>query len=190
MADSEDARERIEAAAVAALLQGPAEGLTVAAIAEGAGCAKGLIHYHFKTKEALLARAAAAIWEGRREAWHEALRSESPADAIDRGWQALAEEAASGRVRAAVTLAARDESDLIGQSAREAAGGFRIAVTADLIHVLRGMGRTFTVPPEEAAQLFLSTINGLALDLEMGADAAVAEAAWAAFWVGLLSLTR
>lgn len=187
MPDSAEAKTRILEAAVQRAREGPVEGITIASIAKSADCAKGLVHYHFGTKDALLAAAAAAVWDRRREAWHDVMRRGTATDAVDRGWKTVSLEASEGRARAAVTLAAR--SDSIGRSAREAAANFRLAVTADLVHVLQRMDRTLTVPPEEAGQLFVAAINGLAMELEMGADPGVSEAAWAAFWVGLLSLT-
>ena len=185
---AKEARSRILESAARVLLTHPPERVTLELVAKSAKCAKGLIHYHYKTKDALLAGAAAAIWTRRTEEWTRTLARPSPADAIDAAWTLITDEAASGAHRAAVQLASRH--DLIGQTARKAAAQFRASVAAATASLVERMGRTLTVPADEAGELLVSTVNGLGLELDMGVEQDRVNAAWAAFWIGLLALTR
>ena len=51
-------KEQISGAALDVLIRDGLEKWTVSAVADQAGCAKGLVHYHHKTKEQLLGTAA------------------------------------------------------------------------------------------------------------------------------------
>ena len=90
------ARESILEAAIRCLCRVPAGSLTVDAIAREADCAKGLVHYHFKTKSALFAAAAERLWANRTARWTEALSHGDPKEAIERSWTLLTEEAEQG----------------------------------------------------------------------------------------------
>src|SRR3972149_10100329 len=75
-------------------------GGTVDEVAREARCAKGLVHYHFKTKAALLAAAAARLGERRRSRWTEAFQAPTPDAAIQRSWTLLVSESRDGTIRA------------------------------------------------------------------------------------------
>lgn len=167
----------------------PAESLTLGTVAAEAGCAKGLIHYHFKTKSALLAQAAARLWEDRIEPWRVALDQATPTAAIDAGWRRLLEESTDGTVRACV-LVTGSADKLVAESAREAAATFRTAVTDAVRQMLTRMHRTPTVPAGELGPFVSAVVTGLGLDAADHGDAAALEGSWAAFWIALLSLTR
>jgi len=186
---AKEAKSRILESAGRVLLTHPPERVTLELVAKTARCAKGLIHYHYKTKDALLASAAADIWAKRTDAWTTALGRPKPAEAIDAAWDLITDEAASGAHRAAVQLATRRD-DLIGQTARKAAGEFRDSMARATEALVRRMGRTLTVPPDEAGELLVSTVNGLGMELDMDVGSERVSAAWAAFWIGLLALTR
>ena len=57
------ARERILAAAVERIAADGIEGLRIARVAMDAGVSTSLVHYHFETREALLAEALEYSWE-------------------------------------------------------------------------------------------------------------------------------
>lgn len=183
------ARTRILKAAAGVLMGHPPERVTLELVARRAGCAKGLIHYHYRTKDAVLAAAAAEIWTLRAAAWQQALAHRDPSTAIQAAWKLIVDETASGVHRAALQLATRHD-DLIGRTARTAAAEFRRTVAAATEALVERMGRTLSVPADEAGGLLVSTINGLGLELEMDVDSDRVGAVWAAFWVGLLALTR
>ena len=57
MASRRDGRERILAAAVGQIAREGIDGVRIARIAMEAGVSTSLVHYHFETREALLAEA-------------------------------------------------------------------------------------------------------------------------------------
>jgi len=182
--------EAILAAATRALGQVPAGALTVDAVAREAGCAKGLIHYHFKTKSALLAAAAARIWHERQERWVEVLGRGTPDEAISRSWQVLIREAENGTVRACASLAVLPD-ELTVQSVRQAVLAFSDELTVAVEKLFRSLGLAPSVAPGEIARLTTAVICGMGLQLAIcNQHAEQLEGSYAAFWAGVLSLTR
>src|SRR3970282_2418196 len=94
------AKDRIVAATVAALRATPGAALTLDDVARRAGCAKGLVNYHFKTKEQLLSAAGSQLWKERQGRWREALGTADPEEAIGAGWRLLVSEASDGTATA------------------------------------------------------------------------------------------
>ena len=165
------ARGEILEAALRALLRKPTAVLTVDAVAREAGCAKGLVHYHFKTKAALMAA------------------GQEPSAAIHASWSLVASEAADGTAAACAALGV-DASELIVQTVRESRGAF-VHVLADALTKLFGrMGRATSVPASEIGGLLAAVIEGVGLQIAGGTPTDSLESAWAAFWAGILSLTR
>lgn len=163
--------------------------VTTDEVAKRAGCAKGLVHYHFKRKDQLLAASATSLWEGRAGAWTEALSGRDPGAAIGAAWKQLRSEASDGTAAACTALGLRHD-ELVVQSVNTGRGGFAKAVTQSLDGLLGRMRLTPTVPASELGTLLAATAEGISMQLGSGAPEAELEQAWAAFWVGLLSLTR
>jgi AcrR family transcriptional regulator len=105
---------------------------SIAAVAREAGCAKGLIHYYFRSRADLLAAMARAILSARHTRRIVALSSEGTA-AIDALWGAITSEVTDGTFAALLGLSAvkdpavrealrRTESDQteLGQAAARA----------------------------------------------------------------------
>ena len=103
--DAERARVRIVEASRAILLEVGTGGWTVDAVARRAGCAKGLVHYHFGTKGALLSASAGQIAAGRWRRIAGALGLRGPA-AIDALWDSVLAAVRSGETRARFGLLA------------------------------------------------------------------------------------
>lgn len=176
--------------ATVALLQERRTGsVTTEEIAKRSGCAKGLVHYHFKGKEQLLAGAAARLWSARAAAWTETLGTSDPQASITAGWRLLRSEASSGTAAACVAIGLGSH-ELVVQSVNGARGAFITALTDGVRTILRRMGLAPSVPARELGTLLAATIEGIALQLGSGANADELEQAWAAFWVGLLTLTK
>jgi AcrR family transcriptional regulator len=184
-----EARDAILEAALRALTRKPTIVLTVDAVAREAGCAKGLVHYHFKTKAALMAAAAQRLWTRRSDAWQQALAGPDPHAAISASWSLLAAEAATGTSAACAALGV-EASELIGQTVRESREAFVRVLSDSLVGLLERMGRAASVPPSEIAGLLAAVIEGIGLQIAGGTRAGSLESAWAAFWAGILSLTR
>lgn len=182
------ARERILDAAISVLTQGTGGPATVERVAREAGCAKGLVHYHFKTKDALLASAGAKLWTERAAAWRQALAGGEPHAALRNSWQLLREEAQNGRLLACTSLGL-GTSKLAGQTVRDGRTAFARASADGVVALFERMGRAAAVPPSEIASLLAAVIDGLGLQLATGEKPDDMEPAWSAFWAAVLSLT-
>lgn len=164
-------------------------GGTIDQVAQEVRCAKGLVHYHFKTKAALLAAAAARMGERRRQRWAEAFRAPSPQAAIDRSWALLLSESKDGTARAWISLwAQRDKVTDRAVSLETAHFSHTIAAAASAL--LRDLGLVATVPDEELGFLLAAAVHGMGVQLEAGAAPARLQGAYAAAWLGALSLAR
>jgi AcrR family transcriptional regulator len=188
-AGASDAKRRILEAALQVVTKDPGATATVDQIAAAAGCAKGLVHYHFRTKEALLAEVAASLWSDRAREWRHALSHRDPGSALEAGWRLLQAEAADGRVRAAAALGLSPLA-MAGQSVRHGRADLTRALADGLVELFSHMGCTTTVPPSEIAALLAALIEGMGLQLAGGEPAHQLEPAWSAFWAAALSLTR
>lgn len=167
-------RENILSAARIVLTRGDLAGWTMAQVADEAGCAKGLVHYHFKTKAALLRDVAAAIKLGRSEARIGALGGEGTA-ALDSLWQVMKRETTSGEFRTWLGLLALDEKELRGILHRRSGSGLGKAAARALALP--------TVPPDGFLEAIL---DGFQIALMSGADSGELRDAYDRFWLGLL----
>ncbi len=185
--DPQTARAVIVGAAQRLLRRGG--GGTVEQVAREARCAKGLVHYHFHTKGALLAAAAAQLGEARQEAWREAFHATSPQQAIERSWQLLVSESRNGTTRAWTGLYAQ-AGRITGRAVSEqiAAYGRTLAEAAGAL--LGDLGLAPTIPIQEIGWLLAGVIHGMGLQLEVGVPPDRLQGAYAAAWLGVLSLTR
>lgn len=189
-ADARDqARDEILRATVTELLERRGSDVTVDAVAKRAGCAKGLVHYHFKRKEHLLAAAAQRLWSDRARAWREALGRSEPEASLAAAWKLTSEEVSSGTA-AAATAMGMNPGELVVQSVNSGRGEFSRELTGAVSALLERMGLEPTVPPGELGTLLAATVEGIELQLGSGVDRRDLEQAWSAFWVGLLALTR
>jgi len=184
-----DARETILTAAMELLRERGGTNITTDQVATRAECAKGLVHYHFKRKDQLLAAAAERLWRTRTESWTNALAYKGPKDAIGRAWAILVSESADGTAASCATLGMRPER-LVVQSVSEGRVEFSRQVAKALEHLLADLSLEPSVPVSELGALLVATVEGIGLQLGSGAAADDLEPAWSAFWAGLLSLTR
>jgi len=80
---------------------------TVEEVANRAHCAKGLVNYHYRSKQELLTRAAETIRDDRYARRLAALQTPG-SQALDRLWRALVQEVESGWFGAWLSLTAAD----------------------------------------------------------------------------------
>ncbi len=149
---------------------------TVEEVASRARCAKGLINYHYRSRQELLLRAAETLRDDRQARRLAALRS-SGAPALDRLLGAVVEEVESGRFAAWLALAAADPP--LRRAASDPGAGAALAAAAG-----RSLGWD---PPPGAAHVIPSALDGLALRLLQGAPAEEVEEAWHRVWLALVS---
>jgi AcrR family transcriptional regulator len=183
-----EARAAIIRSATKQLLTGPVTRVTLESVATAAGCAKGLIHYHFKTKDNLLSAAAEQIWDERAAAWKVALDGPDPRAVISAAWALITSEGSRGVSSASAALV-MESGDVVVQTVNQAKQRFvsQLGEAADAL--FRRIGLRSSVPTGEIALLMVAVIDGLGLQVASGTPASTLEPAWHAFWAGILSLT-
>lgn len=183
---SSTSKEGILDAAQAVIQRRGAPALTIDAVAKEAGCAKGLIHYHLKNKKALLEAVADRLAEQRERDWREAFHTPSANEAIAKSWTLLTREAQDGTVRAWTSLVG--SGVLTEQTAKKAVTRYSRALGEAAIRLLRDLKLEPAVPVGDLGWLLAATVEGLGLQLVSGVDGKVLEEAYAAAWLGVLSL--
>jgi AcrR family transcriptional regulator len=172
-------KDQIVDAAVEVLRREGLAAWTVAEVARQAGCAKGLVHYHHKTKEALLGAVAERLASRRSEQRLAALHV-GGTGALDRLWAVLAAAAASGETRAYLSLLGHS-SGVVRAACGSPAG--------DLDSTARAIAKAFVIeiPDEAAVGALWAALDGLEQALLRAGDET--EAVHAAFhqaWLAIL----
>ncbi len=176
---------RLVEAAVALLCAEGVGGVSVQRVADKAGVSKGLVHYHFRDKDALLAACAGALVAD-LVARDEVARQEPTATAIlDALWRAVHSSLLDGRRRALVALSA--ESPPAIRETLAALAGDRHAAAAALLATLEAtLGWVPRVPRATLAAAYVALGDGLALDaaIRPGGEH---RRAFDAFWFSVLA---
>lgn len=180
-------RDSITDAACSAITEVGIAQLTVAEVARRAGVSSGLVHYHFRTKQALL-NAACERLAARRAAAREAALAADGLAALDLLWSALRSGAESAAERAWTDLALLGRRDpevrrTLAARRREE----QRALAARLPALFASLGSRSAAPPEETAALVVQFLDGSALALAAGTPPAEVRAAYDAFWLVLVT---
>ena len=184
------ARNNILKSALELIRESGVESLTVEGTADRAGVAKGLVHYHFKTKQGLLTAAIDELASQRGERWSRAFEANSPQEVVDQTWELLTSESDAGITRAWHSLVGVN-SLLTDRSVKGALDLFTAAIGRALSRMLaRRMGLETTVPESEIGLLLTAVIDGMSTQLMAGGSEEELHGAYAAAWLGVLSLTR
>jgi len=180
--------ERILQAAAHVLAQQGATGLSMADVAREAGVSKGLIHYHYRDKDALLARLARWLADEIEGRERRALVGVPPGQAIDALWAWLDDELECGDIRALIELSRLREGD--APVAARVASQRRRAVSATTITTLFDcLGLRARVPAPMLAEVFVAFVDGLAVDATP-APMPGHRVAYDVFWLAMLSLAE
>jgi len=183
------ARETILQSAEGLVRKHGAGAVTVEAVAKAAGSAKGLVHYHFKTKIGLLGAVLDRLSQTRIRAWLAALEPGAQQSAVERSWSLLTEESVGGTVLAWHTLIQSGEV-FADHSVKSVVNEFSRSLGDALVRLLEeDMRLVPTVPNEEIGWLITAVIDGIGLQLLGGASEDELQGAYAAAWLGILSLT-
>lgn len=185
--DPQHARSSILDAAERLLRQGRAG--TIDQVARDARRAKGLVHYHFKTKGALLAAVAVRIGERRRQAWAAAFAADTPDAAIARSWDLLLREHRAGELRAWIALCAEPNPDT-GRAVSQELDAFAGDITLATGRLLTSLALQATVPVAEIGHYLAAVIQGMSFQLAAGGLPDELRGAYSAAWLGALSLAR
>lgn len=187
--DPETSKQAILAAAERLVRRRGATETTIEAVAKEAHCAKGLVHYHFKTKPTLLAAVAEKMAAARAAAWTAAFRAASPEAAIRQTWDLLTREARDGTTRAWTSLLA-EESALTVQAVRAGIGAFARELSDAVARLLADLGLRPSIPVRELGWLLAGVVHGMGAQVEAGANPGELQGAYAAAWLGVLSLAK
>lgn len=182
------AAERILEAAARVLADRGATGLSMADVAAAAGVSKGLIHYHYRDKDALLARLAGWLAEEVESRERAALRGVAPGEAVDALWRWLEYELALGDIRALLELSRLREGDA-PVAARTATSQRRETAAATITALFERLALRPRIPAPMLAEVLVAFVDGLALDAVNGPTEAH-RVAYDVFWLAMLSLAE
>jgi TetR/AcrR family transcriptional repressor of bet genes len=187
--DSEQSMGTIIAAAISLVKRHGASGVTVDAVATEAGCAKGLVHYHFKTKKRLWEAVAQSLAKSRSETWEAAFSAETARDAIHATWTLLTDESANGTILAWTTMFGPGTlvtDQMTSESTQRFAGTLGRAAS----RLIGRLGMKLRIREPEIGLLLASVVSGAGFLLLAGASREDLEGAYAAAWLGVLALAR
>jgi AcrR family transcriptional regulator len=170
-------KDTILAAAIEVIALHGLNNWTVEEVANRAHCAKGLVNYHYRSKQELLACAAETIRNDRCARRLAAVRHPG-SQALDRLWEALQKEVESGWFAAWLSLLAAD--DPLRKAAAES--------PQDNAALAAALGESLGLDEDFAAQgdLISAALDGLQLRLLQGASNAEMEDAYHRFWLTLV----
>ena len=171
-----DVKAKIVAAAALVTRQSGLTDWTVESVAKKAGCAKGLVLYHFGTKAALLTELAAHVSTERLERRISAL-SVGGAPGLDRLWQVLVRDIEDGTTGLWIGLIAVEGSRIQASIGETDRAHFSAAAIAAM-----QLGQDF----EGGADL-LDVLNGFELALLQGRAVDLVRESYDRYWLELLS---
>jgi len=168
-------KETILSASVSSLVEGGLNNWSVDRVARRAGCAKGLVNYHFQAKATLIAASAETIGERRHRRRTDALSAARGADAVDALWATVVEDVRSGTFGAWVEITA-----------------FRTPVARDplaaAVTLRNDLARALEVSPSDVPDglTIAALLDGMSLALLEGVPEADAQSAYQMAWLGML----
>ena len=170
-------KDAILAAAIEVIALHGLNNWTVEEVANRAHCAKGLVNYHYRSKQELLSRSAETL-RNDRSARRLAAVGSLGTTALDRLWAALVQEVESGWFAAWISLLATD-GPLRAAAAERPADSEAFAVQ---------VGRSLGLGEErrERASLLQAGLDGLQMRLLQGASTGETEEAYHRFWLAAL----
>ena len=182
------ASERILDAVARRIVTGGAAALSMQDIAQEAGVSKGLIHYHFRDKDTLLAHLVDWITEGLVGRERAALAAVTPQTAVDALWGWLEGELERGHIRLLVELA-QSPSDMVHQASARSAQRRREAATATIETVFGALALHPRIAASLLAEVVVAFTDGLATRAALMLPAPP-RIAFDVLWLSLLSLAE
>ncbi len=186
--DREKSRALIVDAALGLVREQGASKVTVGDVATASGCAKGLIHYHFKTKARLWVAVADRLAADRRDRWTRIFDSATPTQAVERSWGLLVSESVDGTLRAWTSLFGSGTS-LPDRLVRSSLTDFSTALGAAVGAMFQSHKAPLRIGRGELGWFLGSLVTGVGYLLLAGATQADLERAYTTAWLGVLSLT-
>ena len=180
-------RDTIVEAACALLTSVGLDRITVARVAKEARVSSALVHYHFATKQRLLAAAAGALATRRAERRVAALASARGMSSLDDLWGSLDPLDSVERAAPDLALLARQDRG-VASAVRCARQEEQARIAAVLPAVLESLGARVPIPPEELAATVRMFLDGAAAALVAGDPPEDVRASYDAFWLALVAL--
>jgi AcrR family transcriptional regulator len=157
-------------------------------IADEANVSKGLIHYHFRDRDALLARLIEWLAEDIMAREQAALDGCAPHEAIDALWRWIDGELARGEIRVLLELQ-QDPATEPALAARRVSRLRHAQAEATTTRLFAMLGLTPRVPGELMAGVAVAFLDGLAMETSLQPDRE-ARISFDVFWLALLSLAE
>ena len=165
-----NAAERILAAAAeCAGTLGIAQ-VSLQAVADAAGVSKALIHYHFRDRDALLARLTDWMAGGLVQGEADALADATPVTQLDALWAWLDAELTSGRLRAMVALG-QERGAPVRDAVRRAREARRAQATATIEQCFDALSLRPRLPAPLVGDVWVAFADGLAVEAATEAEA-------------------
>jgi AcrR family transcriptional regulator len=182
-----DSRDAILQAALNVLCRGGVAGLTLEAVAESCACAKGLVLYHYGSKDALIRAAAVRLFADRAERWRSALSRATAGTVVDVTWSILTDESDSG-VAGAVTSLAAHWADGAERLVSNAHAEFATLLASSVEGVFERDGSRLRVPGSAVGAYLAIVVAGIEAGLAASWGADALRQAYDVAWLSLLSL--
>ena len=160
----------------------------MALVAEAADVSTALVHYHFATKQKLLAAAAGTLARRRTERRVAALASARGLTSLDALWAGLTDrDAAAERTGPDLVLLARRDR-AVGAALQRSRRLEHARLAEPLAALFESLGTRPSIPPEELAATVCMFLDGAASALLAGMPADDIRASYDAFWLALVAL--
>ncbi len=183
------ARKRILDAAERLLRQEPHRNATIQQVAAEAGCAKGLVNYHFETKDALLAALADRLAERRVADWNSALQGPDVTKALGESWSLVIRESREHPSQMFEALKSVGSEKTV-RSVNKHQSSYFEALSEGAIGLLERAGFRPTIPAPDLGALIACGIEGFVRAAGQGVPPERLEPSYSALWAAALSLTR
>jgi AcrR family transcriptional regulator len=157
-------------------------------VAGAAGVSKALIHYHFRDRDALLARLA--DWLSSRWSRGRSWRSPRPTrpGGLDALWAWMAGELASGRTRVLVDLA-QERGEGVRAAVLRSREARRAQATRTIERLFAALALTPRLPAPLLADVTVAFVDGLAGEAALDPDANL-RLRFDVFWLSVLNLAE
>lgn len=157
-------------------------------VADEANVSKGLIHYHFRDRDALLARLIESLAEDIMARERAALDGCAPQEAIDALWRWIEDELARGELRVLLELQ-QDPATEAASAARRVARLRHAQAEGTTARLFEMLDLRPRVPPELMAGVAVAFLDGLAMETSLQPERE-ARITFDVFWLALLSLAE
>jgi AcrR family transcriptional regulator len=183
-----NAPERILAAAAECAGHLGAAQVSLQTVAGAAGVSKALIHYHFRDRDALLARLADWLSGALIEGEELALAGADATGGLDALWAWMEGELTSGRIRVLVDLA-QERGEGVRAAVLRSREARRAQATRTIERLFAALALTPRLPAPLLADVTVAFVDGLAGEAALDPDANL-RLRFDVFWLSVLNLAE